>query len=159
MTSLGETKGGHGAHLLIPKGVNPNAKTLPIEKMAVSYYMYTRKYMLHTDEETGKVGPGRVGDYFGYRFLKHGGTEYNDFLGELGDIVRNTTKSKKNASNKWMFDLFESTLKQIRAARIDDNGRFLVQKYKDNKDMDNKYLVTEDPGTNPATKNEYKNLD
>ncbi|KAL6850822.1 hypothetical protein ACO1O0_007948 [Amphichorda felina] len=159
MTNLGETSGGNNANLMMPEGTDVNAKTLPIEKSAVSYYMYTREHMPYHNEETGQLEKGRVGDYNPYRFLKYGGTDYNDYLDKLGDTVKNTAKSKKNDSNKWMFEQFESTVKQIRAARIGDNGRFVVEAYKNDNKMDNKYMVTENPGTNPATKDEYKNLD
>lgn len=66
---------------------------------------------------------------------------------------------KKDDSSKWMFEQFEDTLKQIRAARIGDNGRYVVDAYKADTAMDNKHMVTESPGTNPATKPEFKGLD
>lgn len=46
-----------------------------------------------------------------------------------------------------------------RVARTGDNGRFVVAAYKNDKTMDNKHIVTSSPGINPATKDEYKNLD
>ena len=93
-----------------------------------------------------------------YRIMRYGGTDYNEHLNSLGDIVRNTA-SKKNDGNKWMWTEFESTLGQLRAARIGDNGRYVVEAYKNDPKLDNKYITTENPGTIPATKSEYKNLD
>ncbi|KAH7317093.1 hypothetical protein B0I35DRAFT_479868 [Stachybotrys elegans] len=158
MTGLGETHGGNNGHLMMPKGTDINAKTLPIEATAVSYYMYTRQYMpINVD---GVLSKGVVGDYNPHRFVMDGGTDYSEWLGRLGDTVMFVANSgKKNDGNKWMFEQFESTLKQLRAARIGDNGRYVVDAYKKDSTMDNKYMVTENPGTNPATKNEYKGLD
>ncbi|KAI6778524.1 uncharacterized protein J7T54_005048 [Emericellopsis cladophorae] len=158
MTNLGETRGGNNAKLMMPEGVDANAKTLPIEKTAVSYYMYTREHMPDVNS-AGEPDKGKVGDYQPYKFLKYGETNYNDWLGQLGDIVQSTAKAKKSDANKWMFEEFQNTVKQIRAARIGDNGRFVVAEYKKNASMDNKNMVTDNPGTNPATKSEYKNLD
>ena len=93
-----------------------------------------------------------------YRIMRYGGTDYNEHLDSLGNIVRNTA-AKKNDGNKWMWEQFESTLGQLRAARIGDNGRYVVDAYKNDPQLDNKYITTENPGTNPATKSEYKNID
>lgn len=64
MTNLGETKGGgaDNARRMMAEGVDVNAKTLPIEKSAVQFYMYTRENMPYVDDN-GVQQKGRVGDY------------------------------------------------------------------------------------------------
>ena len=67
MTNLGETRGGgsNNAGPMMAEGVDVNAKTLPIEKSAVQFYMYTRENMKFRDDNNVEQ-KGRVGDYYSH---------------------------------------------------------------------------------------------